>query len=40
MNAVLQCLSHTDMIAEYFVLDQYKVYSVVYALRTIFANDF
>ncbi|KAI4502085.1 hypothetical protein M0802_002767 [Mischocyttarus mexicanus] len=25
MNAVLQCLSHTDIIAEYFVLDQYKV---------------
>ncbi|XP_063825287.1 uncharacterized protein LOC135074835 [Ostrinia nubilalis] len=25
MNAVLQCLSHTDVIAEYFVLDHYKV---------------
>ncbi|CAG4979927.1 unnamed protein product [Colias eurytheme] len=25
MNAVLQCLSHTDVIAEYFVLDLYKV---------------
>ncbi|GAB0096885.1 Ubiquitin carboxyl-terminal hydrolase [Sergentomyia squamirostris] len=25
MNAVLQCLSHTDLLAEYFVLDQYKV---------------
>ncbi|XP_046603203.1 ubiquitin carboxyl-terminal hydrolase 31 [Neodiprion virginianus] len=25
MNAVLQCLSHTDILAEYFVLDQYKV---------------
>ncbi|XP_050667037.1 ubiquitin carboxyl-terminal hydrolase 31 [Leptidea sinapis] len=25
MNAVLQCLSHTDVIAEYFVLDYYKV---------------
>lgn len=24
INAVLQCLSHTDMLAEYFVLDQYK----------------
>lgn len=24
MNAVLQCLSHTDVLAEYFVLDQYK----------------
>lgn len=24
MNAVLQCLSHTDVIAEYFVLDHYK----------------
>jgi ubiquitin carboxyl-terminal hydrolase 31 len=24
MNAVLQCLSHTDLLAEYFVLDQYK----------------
>ncbi|XP_034939883.1 ubiquitin carboxyl-terminal hydrolase 31-like [Chelonus insularis] len=24
MNAVLQCLSHTDILAEYFVLDQYK----------------
>lgn len=29
MNAVLQCLSHTDILAEYFVLDQYKVeYSI------------
>ncbi|XP_013199948.2 ubiquitin carboxyl-terminal hydrolase 4 [Amyelois transitella] len=25
MNAVLQCLSHTDVIAEYFVLDHYKL---------------
>lgn len=25
MNAVLQCLSHTDLLAEYFVMDQYKV---------------
>ncbi|XP_044732949.1 ubiquitin carboxyl-terminal hydrolase 31 isoform X1 [Chrysoperla carnea] len=25
MNAVLQCLAHTDILAEYFVLDQYKV---------------
>ncbi|GBP90841.1 Ubiquitin carboxyl-terminal hydrolase 31 [Eumeta japonica] len=25
MNAVLQCLSHTDIIAEYFVLEHYKV---------------
>lgn len=25
MNSVLQCLSHTDILAEYFVLDQYKV---------------
>ncbi|XP_052740162.1 ubiquitin carboxyl-terminal hydrolase 31 isoform X2 [Bicyclus anynana] len=24
MNAVLQCLSHTDVIAEYFVLEHYK----------------
>lgn len=24
MNAVLQCLSHTDTLAEYFVLDKYK----------------
>lgn len=24
INAVLQCLSHTDRLAEYFVLDQYK----------------
>lgn len=24
INAVLQCLSHTDILAEYFVLDQYK----------------
>ncbi|CAB0042422.1 unnamed protein product, partial [Trichogramma brassicae] len=24
MNAVLQCLSHTDVLAEYFVLDNYK----------------
>lgn len=22
---MLQCLSHTDILAEYFVLDQYKV---------------
>ncbi|XP_039753826.1 ubiquitin carboxyl-terminal hydrolase 4 [Pararge aegeria] len=25
MNAVLQCLSHTDVIAEYFVLEHYKI---------------
>lgn len=25
INAVLQCLSHTDVLAEYFVLDQYKI---------------
>lgn len=25
MNAVLQCLSHTDILAEYFVLDTYKI---------------
>ncbi|KAK0167957.1 hypothetical protein PV327_001805 [Microctonus hyperodae] len=25
MNAVLQCLSHTDILAEYFVLDNYKI---------------
>lgn len=25
MNSVLQCLSHTNLLAEYFVLDQYKV---------------
>lgn len=25
INAVLQCISHTDILAEYFVLDQYKV---------------
>jgi ubiquitin carboxyl-terminal hydrolase 31 len=24
MNAILQCLSYTDLLAEYFVLDQYK----------------
>ena len=24
INAVIQCLSHTDILAEYFVLDQYK----------------
>lgn len=24
MNAVLQCLSHTDILAEYFVMDLYK----------------
>lgn len=24
MNAVLQCLSHTDRLAKYFVMDQYK----------------
>lgn len=32
MNAVLQCLSHTDILAEYFVLDQYKV-SVKFELK-------
>ncbi|XP_063230596.1 ubiquitin carboxyl-terminal hydrolase 31 isoform X2 [Bacillus rossius redtenbacheri] len=25
MNAVLQCLAHTDILAEYFVLNQYKL---------------
>lgn len=25
INAVLQCISHTDILAEYFVLDKYKV---------------
>ncbi|KAI5698962.1 hypothetical protein M8J75_014459 [Diaphorina citri] len=25
INAILQCLSHTDILAEYFVLDQYKI---------------
>lgn len=38
MNAVLQCLSHTDVIAEYFVLDHYKVqflFSVDVSLPTI-----
>ncbi|KAF2892706.1 hypothetical protein ILUMI_13467, partial [Ignelater luminosus] len=25
INAVLQCISHTDILAEYFVLDQYKI---------------
>ncbi|XP_050540078.1 ubiquitin carboxyl-terminal hydrolase 43 [Daktulosphaira vitifoliae] len=25
MNAVLQCLSHTDVLARYFVMDQYKM---------------
>jgi ubiquitin carboxyl-terminal hydrolase 31 len=25
INAVLQCISHTDVLAEYFVLDRYKV---------------
>nr|CAD7428001.1 unnamed protein product [Timema monikensis] len=25
INAVLQCLSHTDILAEYFVLNQYKI---------------
>lgn len=25
INAILQCLSHTDILAEYFVFDQYKV---------------
>ncbi|XP_068242881.1 ubiquitin carboxyl-terminal hydrolase 31-like isoform X2 [Palaemon carinicauda] len=25
INAVVQCLSHTDVLAEYFVLDQYKL---------------
>lgn len=24
MNAILQCLSYTDILAEYLVLDQYK----------------
>lgn len=38
MNAVLQCLSHTDILAEYFVLDQYKVRffsGILTALHTI-----
>lgn len=25
INAVLQCISHTDILAEYFVLDKYKI---------------
>lgn len=25
INAILQCISHTDILAEYFVLDQYKI---------------
>lgn len=25
INAVLQCISHTDVLAEYFVLDKYKI---------------
>ena len=25
MNAIVQCLSHTDLLAEYFVMDQYKI---------------
>ncbi|VEN62712.1 unnamed protein product [Callosobruchus maculatus] len=25
INAVLQCISHTDILAEYFVLDRYKI---------------
>uniref|UniRef100_T1J896 Ubiquitin carboxyl-terminal hydrolase n=1 Tax=Strigamia maritima TaxID=126957 RepID=T1J896_STRMM len=25
MNAVLQCICHTDILAEYFVMDQYKI---------------
>ncbi|XP_065162140.1 ubiquitin carboxyl-terminal hydrolase 31 [Atheta coriaria] len=25
INAVLQCISHTDVLAEYFVLDRYKI---------------
>lgn len=24
MNAIIQCLAHTDLLAEYFVMDQYK----------------
>lgn len=36
MNAVLQCLSHTDILAEYFVLDQYKVIVVVIAIIPMF----
>lgn len=25
MNAILQCLSHTDLLAEYFVMNHYKI---------------
>lgn len=32
MNAVLQCLSHTDVIAEYFVLDHFKVPTYKFAV--------
>lgn len=35
MNAVLQCLSHTDILAEYFVLDQYKVSKIKTSNRMI-----
>lgn len=38
MNAVLQCLSHTDVIAEYFVLDHYKVSFVVKFLMNNLSN--
>ena len=24
MNSIIQCLAHTDLLAEYFVMDQYK----------------
>lgn len=39
MNAVLQCLSHTDILAEYFVLDQYKVHGVTHAWLPINDNS-
>lgn len=43
MNAVLQCLSHTDVIAEYFVLDHYKVHkslNMLYNFNYIVYNYF
>jgi hypothetical protein len=36
MNAVLQCLSHTDILAEYFVLDQYKVRFIYFIIFLLF----
>lgn len=39
MNAVLQCLSHTDVIAEYFVLDLYKVNMIISDMHTTCNQD-